>query len=263
MQPKSLLSSASAALKCYFDAIKRPPINDDVRHLIQGMIKSGTVAPIIWSPVMPRQPFVDLFMGWPDNKQLALEKLRMKTIVLMALCLMLRPSDIAPRAVKIEKKSVVKHIFSMDRLTFLQDWSVEVYLAEIKNDYNRDGFRVFMRSSSVAQVCPVDTLRIYPMRTGGMEVSRPVFSPLKYPFDALSSTSIAKIMSDAIQMVSLDKLGFSPKSFRPTGATASVENNIDPDFTRSVGRWMNRETFEKHYVHAQPPADMSDAILLS
>lgn len=263
-RPKSLLTVCSAALKCYFEAIGEPsPINADVRKMIQGLIKSGTFKPMERSKTMPRQPFVDLFLQWPDNEQLELEKLRLKAITLMALCLMLRPSDIAPRAVKVQGGSVVKYQFTTDMLLFLDNGSVEVYLSGIKNDYHRDGFRVYLRPSSVAKVCPVKALKLYLQRTGGMVVVRPVFTPLRYPFDALSSASIAKILSEAIQLAGLAGHGFTPKSFRPTGATAAIENDVNPSFARFTGRWASQECFEKHYVHAQPPSVMSDAILLS
>lgn len=263
-RPKSLLRSCSAALKCYFDAIDCPsPINQDVRYTIDGLIKSGTSGSMVKSKVLPRQPFVQLFTGWPENRDLDLEKLRLKTITLMALTLMLRPSDIAPRAVKLSAGSKLKTQFTTDRVAFLPNGSVEVYLAGIKNDYSRDGFRVYMKLSSMSKVCPVDALRVYLDRTGGMDVVRPVFTPLQYPFAGLSSATIAKILQTSINLAGLTGQGFSPKSFRPTGATSAIENRVEPDFARFAGRWLNRDCFERHYVHAQPPDGFTDAILLS
>lgn len=206
---------------------------------------------------------MNLFSSWEENEALDLDKLRLKAITLMALCLMLRPSDIAPKACKIKNGVMVEHKFTTDRLNFLHDGSVEVYLAGIKNDYLWDGFRVFLRLSSMSKVCPVRALYTYLQRTGGREVVRPVFTPLKYPFDALSSASIAKILAQAISLAGLSELGFTPKCFQPTGATAAIEGDIDLNFARSIGRWVNQECFEKHYVHAKPPSSVSDAILLS
>lgn len=263
-RPKSLLSVCSAALKCYFDAMGCPsPINEEVRKVIQGLIKTGTMQPLKKAPVMPRQPFVQMFSSWPENTQLDLERLRMKAITLLSLCLMLRPSDIAPRAVKIVAGSQVKQQFTTDLLRFMEDGSLEVYLSGIKNDYSRDGFRVFLRPSTVSKVCPVQTLWDYLQRTGGVSVVHPVFTPLKYPFDGLSSASIAKILSEAIELAGLASLGFTPKSFRPTGASAAIDNNVPADNTRAIGRWASQECFEKHYVHVQPPSFTTDAILLS
>lgn len=64
-------------------------------------------------------------------------------------------------------------------------------------------------------------------------------------------------------MAGLGSQGFTPKSFRPTGATSAIENNVPADNTRFIGRWKNQECFEKHYVHAKPPVHTTDAILLS
>ena len=79
-----------------------------------------------------------------------------------------------------------------------------------------------------------------------------MFTPLNYPYSALSLSSIAKILCKAIEWAELNDQGFSAKSFRPTGATAAVQNNVNPDRVRQTGRWRNRECFEKHYVHAIP-----------
>lgn len=187
----------------------------------------------------------------------------MKTLTLMALSLMLRPSDIAPRSVKVKKGVVVQAQFTTDRLAFLSDGSAEVYLAGIKNDYQRDGFRVFLKPSSEAKMCPVRALKAYLGRTGGIEVVRPVFTPLQYPYAALSSATIAKILNQAISLAGLSGQGYTVKSFRPTGATSAVQNEVPADTARYIGRWKDRECFEKHYVHAHLPDFVTDAILLT
>ena len=50
------------------------------------------------SAVMDLAAFTRLFRSWPDNLELSIRQLRQKTITLLALALMLRPSDIAPVA---------------------------------------------------------------------------------------------------------------------------------------------------------------------
>ena len=95
-RPKSALDVSSAALSCYYAAIDHPsPIDADVRKLINGLVKSGTTQLMQKSLVMPRKPFIDLFKSWPENRELGLEYLRLKTLTLLALVLMLRPSDVA------------------------------------------------------------------------------------------------------------------------------------------------------------------------
>ena len=93
-----------SSIKCLYDAMGiDSPVNTQVRHVMDGLIKSGTTRPLQRSGVMPRQPFMDLFMRKPENLMLSTEQLRLKCITLMALCLMLRPSDIAPCAQTFSK----------------------------------------------------------------------------------------------------------------------------------------------------------------
>ena len=67
-RPKALLNSNSAALKCYFDALdQQNPVSEDIRCLIEGLVKSATAIPMAKSTIMPRQPFVTLFKGWPQK----------------------------------------------------------------------------------------------------------------------------------------------------------------------------------------------------
>ena len=51
------------------------------------------------TPVMPMEPFKQLFYKWGVNENLSLWALRLKVVTLCAFSLMLRLSDIAPRSV--------------------------------------------------------------------------------------------------------------------------------------------------------------------
>ena len=217
------------------------------------------------STVMPRDPFIKLFKSWPCNEFLTVEKLRIKTVVLLSLAAMLRPSDIAPKSYFMQDGERKQNIFSADRVCFQEDGTVKLKLFGIKNDYTRDGFEVVIVPSSDLDVCPVDCLKCY-MGRGlilNKDPKRPVFTPLNYPFSALSASSIAGLLSQAISMAGLEGQGYSARLFRPTGASAAVKNDVDPDRVRSIGRWKNQECFEKHYVHVVPEEGTSDAILLS
>ena len=91
----------------------------------------------------------------------------------------------------------------------------------------------------------------------------PVFTPLNYLFSSLSAASIANILNKSIQLAGLDGLGYSAKSFRPTGAMAVIAAGVKLDSVRTTGRWKSQECSETHYVHAKPPQCMTDNILLS
>ena len=50
-------------------------------------------------------------------------------------------------------------------------------------------------------------------------------------------------MEQFICLAGLGEQGFSAKSFRPTGATSAIEQRVNPEVIRKVGRWKNSEVF--------------------
>ena len=89
-----------------------------------------------------------------------------------------------------------------------------------------------------------------------------MFTPLNYPFSGLAAGAIANILVKAIELVGLGGQGYIAKSYRPTGATVTVEGNLNPDSIRGLGRWKNKGCFEDHYVHSMPDASITDIILM-
>ena len=265
-RPRSIMATNSVALSCYFDALDQlSPINADVRKCMEGIVKGGTTKPMKKSSVMPREPFMRMFKCWDENVFLTTECLRLKAVTLLSLSAMLRPSDIAPQVVTVSKSGIKNSQFTVDKVKFLESGDMKLSLHGIKNDYDRDGFEITIVKSSVEKVCPVKALHCYIDRIGfaNPDPCRPVFTPLNYPYSALSASLIAKILVKSIDMAGLGNQGFSAKSFRPTGATAVVQNGVHPDRVPNIGRWKNAECFEKHYVHVQPKEGTSDCILLS
>lgn len=110
---------------------------------------------------------------------------------------------------------------------------------------------------------PVWALECYINRTRSLRSSEgPVFLTLRNLFALSKSASVAKILDEAIQMAGLEGKGFSAKSFRPTRATAAIENHVDPEKVCKVGRWKNSEVFFTHYVHANTPSDFTENFVL-
>lgn len=105
-KPKSLINTSIAALQCYYEALDIPNVisDPDIKRLCTSLVKTGTFKPMKRSQVMPVEPFKDLFLSWPENYTLDLSKLRLKVITLLSIVLMLRPSDLAPRAQVYECK---------------------------------------------------------------------------------------------------------------------------------------------------------------
>ena len=163
--PRSQLKIAGAALghvyKSYgiFSVIN----NEHVQLLITSLIKSATNKPMAKSLVMPVQPFRDMFLGWPSNDLLSIKNLRLKTITLLALTLMLRPSDIAPKAVHFDAQTLQQKswLFTTDNITFLDSGEAKIIFHGIKNDTSRSGFDVILQPVQERQLDPVQTLHDY------------------------------------------------------------------------------------------------------
>ena len=264
-RPRGILSTATAALSCLYEGLGRDNVTNEpvVRNLVMALIKSGTKAPRKVTPVMPIKPFHDLFLRWPDNDLLTIRDLRLKTLVLMALAFMLRPSDVAPRGMLFDPtvQDQRRMVFSTRQIEFGEDGGVTISFHGIKNDYLREGFTVSIPPASVPKIDPVEALRTYLMRTESVRpgLDLPVFLTLQRPFRALSSDSVARVLDDGIKAAGL--VGYTAKSFRPTGATVAVNSGMDQDSARNIGRWRCREVFEEHYVHSKVSGSYTDKLL--
>lgn len=267
-RPRSVLVTAQAALGHLYTGLHLPNVIKCpvIVRLSDALVKSGTTSLMLPSRVMPTQDFKDLFCGWPDNDRLELQNLRLKAITLLALLLMLRPSDIAPRAELFDSATTTSHrvIFSTDQLVFNDDGSLTVQFFGIKNDSTRSGFVVTIPAHSDKKLDPVLALRVYLDRTASQRLSSgtgAAFLTLHPPYRAIQSSTVGSILSKAIALAGLGGRGFSPKSFRPTGATMAVDGGISPHIVQQIGRWKCTDVFFKHYVHSQTPSGFSDSLL--
>ncbi len=141
--------------------------------------------------------------------------------------------------------------------------NVTIRLLGTKNDYQRDGQRVFLRPATDKIMCPVLAFQQYQetVKHCDTQGSRPVFLTLTQPVRALSASGVAAVLNEALNLSGQGQ--FSAKSFCPTGATLAVEAGVHPDTVRALGRWKNRECFEFHSVHSRPAKTVTDSILLS
>ena len=189
---------------------------------------------------MPVKPFADIFQQWPDNDKLCIKDLRLKAVTLMALTLMLRPSDIVPKAVNLNNQTHMQTnwLFTTDNVRFHDSGCAKVVFHGIKSDTNRSGFEVQMQPTDNPKLNPVHALKVYIDRTAKLRpVEKPVFLSLVPPYGPISASTVASILCDAIKLAGLSNQGFSAKSFRPTGATIAIETGCDPEITMRQGRW--------------------------
>lgn len=264
-RPQSQLTTALAALSHLYDGMGMNDITklDSVRILCSALIKSSTKSPMQKSSVMPIQPFYAMFEAWPENEHLALEKLRMKCICLLALLFMCRPSDLAPKGVIFDPLMLQgrSRILSTQNVRFPADGGVTIEFLGIKNDTSRQGFVVTIPGSVIHKVDAASALKTYITRTAAVRTTpeQPLFLTLKKPYSALTAGSIASVLNKSIELAGLDRSVYSAKSFRPTGATVAIDNGVDSDVARRIGRWKTASVFLDHYVHSRvSPSYVSD-----
>ncbi|KAK3776683.1 hypothetical protein RRG08_049691 [Elysia crispata] len=169
-RPESLLRTISAALKQFFLAkFGHDPIDSEI---LRGLIRSNTTRFRERTKIMPVEPFVSQFSKWNDNHILSIACLRQKSITLLALTALCRPSDIAPQA-----------IFRRSQIIQNSDSSLTLRFFGIKNDRKREGFEVRLHKADNKKVDPVECLLTYLNKTARLTDSDgPVFLTLKQPF---------------------------------------------------------------------------------
>ena len=267
-RPHSTVRCVSAAVSALYEALgmDNPARDPFIVRLLQSIVKSGTRAPLAKSTVMDVSAFTRLFRSWPANEDLTIKQLRCKTIALLALALMLRPSDIAPLARRYEAGTdiVSDFVMSTDQFQFTEDGAVKVTFLGVKNDTQRTGFQVTLPSSPDPQLDPVRALRTYLSRTDSVRcrITKPAFLTLVRPFVAVSASTVSGILQEAISHAEKFGLGSGhrPKDFRPTGATRAVQLGFDADDVQRMGRWKTRSVFLEHYVHSEMDPSFTQAL---
>lgn len=265
-RPQSVIKSTLAAVSCLYQARRLDNIASikEIQYFKDSLVKGSTKEPMERSKVMPIKPFHDLFMGWPNNSQLPIKKLRLKTITLLALTLMLRPSDIAPKGLLFdpETKAKIKIVWCTHHIKFLEDGGMMVNFFGIKNDSKRAGFEVHLPPASNPHIDPCATLKEYIVKTEKHRgTDRAVFLSLNKPYKAIDASTVSDIMSEAIYLAGLEGQGYTAKSFRPTGATVGVQMKHEPAVLMKTGRWKSETVFFDHYVHAKNDIAFTDDIL--
>lgn len=264
-RPKSIIATALAASSLAFEIFRMPNIGQSqaISRLKYALIKTQTQQPRVHTPILPTAKFRELFHKWPDNDIISIHQLRVKTLTLLALAVMLRPSDMAPKAETRNDAGIIDQMkFKCSQLRQESNGTLTIWLHGIKNDTKRDGFQVNIPPASDPIMDPIQTLWTYIQRTDNIRPhDRPVFLSLNKPHKAIGSATIAKDLEVAIVWAGIDSETFSAKCFRPTGATLAIRAGVDPDQVRSIGRWKCRETFEEHYVYPSVRKTFTDNIL--
>ena len=263
-RPASVIKCTTAALGNVYAALDQENLTEyeNIRRLITALIKSSTFQPRKKSAVMPILNFNELFKSW-NNETISIKELRMKSISLLALVMMLRPSDLAPNAIYCDENGhFCKFQFTENQLLFKEDGVMVVAIHGNKNDHDRSGFTVEVAPASDVRLCPVEAVRCYLRRTRSCRTpDGPVFISLRQPYGGLSAEAIRQVLNESIAAAGLPRHLYSAKCFRPTGATQAVACGFDPNIVQRIGRWKTTSVFFEHYVHSKVPVNYSDNVL--
>jgi len=146
--------------------------------------------------------FTDVFHEMESDDQLTLKVLRMKAITLLALVTMTRPSVLAPKGKQfnVRSQSFDPVIMSRDDVHFEDDGTMTVKFWSIKNDTNRQGFKVNVPPSNDTKCDQVQCLKTYIDRANQFtsDSYRPLFMALRPPFKAISADTVGNILEEAI-----------------------------------------------------------------
>lgn len=258
-RPESMLRGIMAALTNYYGISGRVnPISQEIKNLVKALIKVDTVRQAGRTKIMPIEPFKQLFASWGDNEYLSVAQLRQKSITLLAIACMARPSDFAPRVG-----------FFRDQVIFHEEGSATISFFGVKNDADRDGFEVRIEGTELSSTDPVKCLKVYFNKTAHVfsnatNTNRiPVFLSLRPPFQGINAQTVAQVLNSSIIDAGLNPQHFSAKCFRPSAATAAIVTGCDPNSTRVRGRWKNDKVFFSNYVYPVSEKNISESILYS
>ena len=163
-RPKSKINGTLAALTSFHEAFDVYPVSPNIRKLANAVVKSSTVKPMLQTPNMPIKSCINLFQSWPRNLELSRSQLRMKCVCLLASTLMLRPSDLAPKSLIFDSSDGSSHksVFSEQQIHFDENGGMDILFHGIKNDYDRDGFKVHLPAASECKMF-VKTRKLVPV----------------------------------------------------------------------------------------------------
>ena len=277
-RPSSGLKQLKYAYRIYANALGLENFfqHESIKTLVQKSIQKFTKDAI--QHVGSFHDDLDLLFEYFDRSWVPLEtmdekELRDRTIVLVSLCTMARPSDIC--AMTLLRKRVC-----FERKTVIQD-GVEVVdnffqltLLGTKTDQKMDGRKVRVYSVSEPKRCPVLHLKQYMERTQDTAlrmIDPPLFlsicstvHPVK---KGLKPDTIASIIKAILDQAGIRSEPGKPKitarSIRPTAATKAYMEDVSITDILDTGGWSvnSADLLRKHYLRPSRRNNISSAIL--
>jgi integrase len=248
-RPGSTLITASAAIAAMYRGSEHcdPTKSQLLTMLKQAITNTGTKRPRVSTPVFPIDRLTAYLITLGENNIMSVDKLRSKTISLLALVGLYRPADLA--------------LLQLQHLEFTHS-GVNISNFGGKTDKNRDGIPTMITRASDPHLCPVTALECYISRTAARRATlpdSPVFIYLEgNTANKLSDQRVATVLKNTLRAAGIDEA--TARSFRKTGASSAINKGVDPDLVMKLGRWRSVDVFYRHYVDWEQ-AGLTDTIL--
>jgi len=234
----STYNNQKAAMVMYFRAAKAP--TDVLEHplvgsTIQACIKNRPPQPAN-EEAFPLDTLMDLMCEWGSVQTITTLQLRLRVIVLLRVCALLRSSDVA---------CVVT-----DRVQFLEDGTASFVLLNPKTTSGYSTRRILHPLPEEPRLCPVRNLREYLSRT---QQARAVIEGHPLILDdalraGIGAQRIAKLALQCMREAGIED--FPAHALRMASATRLVDSGVSVDEVMVKGDWTSRETFNKFYLRA-------------
>lgn len=194
---------------------------------------------------------IEFWEGEPDNDELSLERLRAKTISLLMLLGLARPSDL---------ERLDAETFSASR----EAVSVRSFTSKNSGNSYDDPIVLPFLPQKQRRSCGARALKAYMEATADARVDsalssvgvRPVFLHLSKP-EALSAERISKVAKGVLTEIGVP---FRTYSTRSNAATRAIERGVDPVVVQKAGRWRSSETMNKFYVRGLSTSGVAHAL---
>ena len=237
----STLNSYRSSLSSTIPPIDGSPVGQHplVTRLMQGIFNSRPPEPRyshIWE-VSKVLNYIQEQLG--DSQSLSLKDLSKKTVMLLALAMAARSSDL--------------HLLDIRYMTITPD-QVQFHIAGLtKTRRSGPPREVIVQAFTEEQsVCPVYTLKIYLEKTDLFRSSarnrpNPLFLSFRRPHTPVSSSTIARWIRSTLEDSGIDVTIFKAHSTRAaTTSAAKLKGYSTADILKMAG-WSRSSTFEKFY----------------
>lgn len=251
--------------------VQSPAADPTIDRLLDAIIAKRTTRPLVSRAPLDPRLIADYWRTQPANDDLSLDELRAKALTLFALVKFLRPSD-AARLNRTHMRWTTD-----GKSCQFTEWG-------FKNDRALVGNAGFVPSHREQHICPRTTLWAYYNKTKPFEDraraanlaaferkhekltpdQRPPFVPFVPLFmslrdgRALSADTCAKIMKKVATRAGADPAMFSAGSYRKGGADHALANGMSERDVQWIGKWKNKDVFERHYVSVRAPVDYAE-----